>query len=102
MNDRPELYSTTAAASPSSPTTIATASHSAKLPFTLPTSRVSMPRSDWFCWSPTNPVRPAWKKLPSIHQYLDGPGSTANPMMTVPANTATATAACRNRLVSTR
>ena len=61
-----------------------------------------MPRSDWFCSEPTNPVRPAWKKLPSSHQVTDAFGSAMNPMMTVTTNAPAATAACLNRLVSSR
>jgi len=56
----PELCRTTAAASPATATATAMTSHSAALPLTVPASLVSMPRSDWFCWSPTKPVRPAW------------------------------------------
>ena len=61
-----------------------------------------MPRSDWFCWSPTNPVRPAWKKSAVEPPVFRRAGQPANPMMTVTTNAAMATAACRNRLVSTR
>ena len=98
----PELYKMTAAASPSTPTITAATSHSGSPPFTVPASLVSVPRSDWFCWSPTNPVRPAWKKLPSIHQVLDGPGRKMKPMTTVTRNAPAATAACRNLRVSSR
>ena len=101
-NVRPARCSSTAAASPSRPTAMPATSHNASPCETAPASRVRKPRSDWLLSTPTNPVRPACQKYACSHHFADACGNAANPATTVTANTPTATAAARNRLVSTR
>ena len=84
------------------PTSAAAASHHGVAAATPPASRESMPSRDWLATNPTKPVRPARRKTPPSHHWDDAAGSAAQPAVTVTANVARHTAACRHRPVSTR
>ena len=68
----------------------------------LPASLVIRPSSDWLPAQPTNPVRPLWANSPPNHHLSESPGRITKPSSTLTTNPASASAAWRNFLATSR
>ncbi len=94
----PDRWSTVAAARPRHPAAAAAPSHSGVAAVAPAGVRVTRASSDWFTREPSSSLvkLPECRKYPVSHHLADSSGSAANPMRTVPASAAVATAACRS------